>query len=112
MACLKASHDIIDDSLYKTGLIEDHVTPVRRCKPPDYFMENEAESIRLEVKTRPEAVRKQALWSGLKPGLRVLDAGCGPGKVTSILHRIIQSGGCVLGVDYSEERVCHANERY
>ena len=112
MACLKASHDIIDDSLYKTGLIEDHVTPVRKCKPPDYFMENGAESIRLEVKTRPEAVRKQALWSGLKPGLRVLDAGCGPGKVTSILHEIIQPGGSVLGVDYSEERICHANERY
>ena len=112
MACLKASHDITDDSLYKTGLIEDHVTPIKKCKPPDYLMENEAESIRLEVKTRPEAVRKQALWSGLKPGLRVLDAGCGPGKVTSILHEIVQPGGSVLGVDYSEERIFHANERY
>jgi len=105
VTCVKISHDIIDDSLYKAGLIKDHVTP-------DYLMENETESIRLEVKTRPEAVRKQALWSGLKPGLRVLDAGCGPGKVTSILHEIIQPDGSVLGVDYSEERICHANEHY
>jgi 2-polyprenyl-3-methyl-5-hydroxy-6-metoxy-1,4-benzoquinol methylase len=112
VACLKASHDIIDDSLYKTGIIENHVTPVRKCKPPDYFMENEAESIRLEVKTRPEAVRKQALWSGLKPGLRVLDAGCGPGKVTSILHEMIQPGGTILGVDYSEKRIDHAKKHY
>ena len=112
MACLKASHDIIDDSLYKTGLIEDHVTPVRKCKPPDYFMENEAESLRLEVKTRPEAVRKQALWCGVKPGLRVLDAGCGPGKVTSILHEMIQPGGTILGVDYSEKRIDHAKKHY
>ncbi len=112
MACLKASHDIIVDSLYKTGLIEDHVTPVRKCKPPDYFMENGAESIRLEVKTRPEAVRKQALWSGLKPGLRVLDAGCGTGKVTSILHEMIQPGGSILGIDYSDERIRYAKSHY
>ena len=40
-----------------------------------YLMENLEENIRLEFKTDPKAVRKQALWCGLKPGLRVLDAG-------------------------------------
>lgn len=39
-----------------------------------YLMENLEENIRLEVKTDPVAVRKQALWCGLKPGLRVLNA--------------------------------------
>ena len=112
MACVKVSHNRINDSLYKTGLIEDHVTPVRKCKPPDYLMENEAESLRLEVKTRPEAIRKQALWCGLKPGLRVLDAGCGPGNVTSILHEMIQPGGSILGIDYSEERIRYAKRHY
>ena len=48
-----------------------------------YLMENLEEAIRLEMKTDPEAVRKQALWCGLKPGMRVLDAGCGPGMITS-----------------------------
>ncbi|MBW1703142.1 MAG: class I SAM-dependent methyltransferase [Deltaproteobacteria bacterium] len=77
-----------------------------------YLMENLEEAIRLEIKTDPEAIRKQALWCGLKPGLRVLDVGCGPGKVTSILHEMIRPGGNILGVDYSEERIRHAKQRY
>jgi len=77
-----------------------------------YLMENLEEILRLEVKTDPEAVRKQATWCGLKPGLRVLDAGCGPGKVTAILYEMIQPGGTILGVDYSEERIRHAAKHY
>ena len=77
-----------------------------------YLMENLEEVIRLEMKTDPEAVRKQALWCGLKPGLRLLDAGCGPGKITSILQEMIQPGGTILGVDYSEERIHYAKQNY
>ncbi len=77
-----------------------------------YLMENLEEAIRLEIKTDPEAVRKQALWCSLKPGFRVLDAGCGPGRITSILHEIIQPGGRILGVDYSEERIHYAKQHY
>ena len=75
-------------------------------------MENLEEVLRLEIKTDPEAVRNQALWCGLKPGLRVMDAGCGPGKVTSIIHEMIQPGGHILGLDYSEERIQHAEKKY
>ena len=75
-------------------------------------MESIEEIIRLEVKTDPEVVRKQALWCGMKPGLGVLDVGCGSGKATSILHEMIQPGGSVLGIDYSEERTTYARERY
>ena len=77
-----------------------------------YLMENLEEAIRLEIKTDPEAVRKQALWCGLKPGLRVLDAGCGPGKITSILHEMIQPDGTILGIDYSEERIHYAKQHH
>ena len=77
-----------------------------------YLMENLEEGLRLELKTDPEAVREQALWCGVKPGLRVLDAGCGPGKVTSILHGMIRPGGRILGVDYSETRIEHARKTY
>jgi len=73
-----------------------------------YLMENLEEVLRLELKTAPEEVREQALWCGVKPGFSVLDAGCGPGKVTSILHGMIQPGGHILGVDYSEARIEHA----
>ncbi len=77
-----------------------------------YLMENLEETIRLEIKTDPEAVRKQAQWCGLEPGLRVLDAACGSGKVTSILHEMIQPGGEILGLDFSEERVQYAKQHY
>jgi hypothetical protein len=33
-----------------------------------YLMENDEEISRLEMKTDPEEVRRQALWAGLKPG--------------------------------------------
>ena len=62
-----------------------------------YMMENLEEAIRLELKTDPHEVRKQALWCGLKPGHHVLDAGCGPGMITSILYEMIQPGGEILG---------------
>jgi SAM-dependent methyltransferase len=76
------------------------------------LIENLDDIARLEIKTDPEAVREQAQWCGLKPGLRVLDAGCGPGKVTAILSEMIQPGGSLLGVDYSDERIQHANQHY
>lgn len=77
-----------------------------------YLMENLEEAIRLEIKTDPEVIRKQARWCEVKPGLRVLDAGCGPGKTTSILHDMVQPDGEILGVDYSKERIHHAQEHY
>jgi SAM-dependent methyltransferase len=77
-----------------------------------YLMENAEENIRLEVKTDPEAVRKQALWCGVKGGMRVLDAGSGPGKTTSILHAMVEPGGSVVGLDYSPERIAYARKHY
>jgi ubiquinone/menaquinone biosynthesis C-methylase UbiE len=81
-------------------------------KPSPYFMENAEETIRLEMKTDPEVVRNQARWCGIKPKMRILDAGCGPGKVTYILHEMIQPEGSILGVDYSQARIRHARETY
>jgi SAM-dependent methyltransferase len=78
----------------------------------DYLMESEDEAIRLDVKTDPAAVRRQALWCGVKPGMRILDAGCGPGKTTALLHEMLQPGGSITGVDFSENRIAYAKEHY
>jgi SAM-dependent methyltransferase len=75
-------------------------------------MEDVEENLRLETKTDVQATRKQAAWCGLRPGLKVLDAGCGTGLVTSILHEMIQPGGEILGVDNSEERIGFARKKY
>lgn len=75
---------------------------------PTYLMENWNEAVRLDVKTDPEAVRRQAIWCGVKAGMHVLDLGCGSGKATSILREMVEPGGSVLGIDYSAERIAYA----
>ena len=77
-----------------------------------YLMDSEEENVRLDIKTDTEAVRKQADWCGVKPGMRVLDAGCGSGIITSILYDMVQPGGAVVGVDNSEDRIRYAREHH
>jgi SAM-dependent methyltransferase len=79
---------------------------------PTYFMESEEESLRLDLKTDPGAVEDQARWAGVVPGMRVADLGCGAGKTTQILHRLVQPGGEVVGVDLSQSRIDYAAEHY
>lgn len=78
----------------------------------DSFMASEEEVLRLDVKTDPSAMRRQALWCGVKPGMRVLDAGCGSGKTTMLIHELIQPGGQVVGVDYSPGQIAFAEKNY
>lgn len=80
-------------------------------KPYFYLMEHEEEKDRLERKTDPSALRKQAQWCGIKPGQHLLDLGCGPGKTTAILYDLISTGridsgaGCIPGADRPCEEV-------
>jgi SAM-dependent methyltransferase len=78
----------------------------------DYFMESPEENTRLDIKTDPEVVRRQALWAGIKPGMRVADLGCGSGKTSSILRDLVQPGGEVIGVDLVPERCQYARDNY
>jgi SAM-dependent methyltransferase len=75
-------------------------------------MENRDEAVRLELKTDPKKIRQDARWCRIKPGMLVLDAGCGPGKTTSILHRMTQPGGNAVGIDFSDDRVAYARDHY
>jgi len=77
-----------------------------------YLMESCDESIRLDKKTDTKVVEKQALWAGIKPGMRVADLGCGSGKTTAVLHQLVQHCGEVIGVDISADRIEYANEHY
>ena len=112
MACLRASNNTIDSSMRSTGVAYNHMKSNKKHHSHFYLMENLEESIRLELKTDPEAVRRQAMWCGLKSGLRVLDVGCGPGKTSATLHEMIQPDGELLGLDFSEERIEHAKKNY
>jgi SAM-dependent methyltransferase len=78
----------------------------------DYFMENEDEILRLEVKTDLDNVKRQALWAGLRPGMRVADLACGPGKTTHFFHDLVQPGGAAVGIDGSAKRIAHAQKTH
>ncbi|MDD5067335.1 MAG: methyltransferase domain-containing protein [bacterium] len=77
-----------------------------------YLMESDEEALRLDIKTDSKSVRKQALWAGIKPGMRVLDVCCGPGKTSSILHKLVEPRGTVVGVDFSDNRIRYARKHY
>ena len=77
-----------------------------------YLMEGDEEALRLDIKTVPALVEAQALWAGIKPGMRVADLGCGAGKTTFYLNRLVQPGGQTVGIDLASQRVEYAKQHY
>ncbi len=49
--------------------------------------------------------------AGLRPGMRVLDIGCGPGDVSFLAARLVGPTGSVLGVDAAPVMVELARDR-
>jgi len=78
----------------------------------EYLMESEEEALRLDIKTDSKVIERQAIWAGIKPGMHIADICCGSGKTTSILHKLIQPGGLVVGVDGAKQRIEYAEKHY
>lgn len=77
-----------------------------------YLMEHAEEHLRLEIKTDPESVKRQASWAGIRSGMRILDVGCGSGVTTSALADLVGEEGEVVGLDFSEERLFAARKKF
>jgi ubiquinone/menaquinone biosynthesis C-methylase UbiE len=77
-----------------------------------YLMESDDEALRLDIKTDAALVEKQAIWAGIKPGMRIADLGCGAGKTTFHLNRLVQPNGQTVGVDIGEQRIEYARNHY
>jgi len=77
-----------------------------------YLMEGDQEALRLDVKTDAATAEKQALWAGLKPGMRVADLGCGAGKTTFHLNKLAQPNGRTIGIDFAGQRIEYAKSHY
>ena len=74
-----------------------------------YLMEHPLEAERLELKTKREKILEELKLIPLRPGMDVLDVGCGTGAVTRILAERV-SPGRVVGIDLSEERLSIARD--
>ncbi|MGD9106764.1 MAG: methyltransferase domain-containing protein, partial [Desulfobacterales bacterium] len=79
---------------------------------PEYFMESNEETLRLEMKIDGTVLQEQARWAGIKPGMRVADLGCGSGKTSFYLHKLVQPNGEVVGVDSFKKRIEYAKNHY
>ncbi|MDZ7830547.1 MAG: class I SAM-dependent methyltransferase [Desulfobacterales bacterium] len=77
-----------------------------------YLMENDKEAIRMDMKTDPVVIEKQAVRAGIQPNMRIADIGCGPGKTTYYLSRLIIPHGTAVGLDNSGERIAYAKKHY
>jgi ubiquinone/menaquinone biosynthesis C-methylase UbiE len=49
--------------------------------------------------------------AGIKPGMRILDVGCGPGDVSMLAARLIGPEGTVTGIDRSVAAIERAQHR-
>ncbi|KAI6383221.1 hypothetical protein MCOR25_000142 [Pyricularia grisea] len=46
----------------------------------------------------------------IKPGMHILDVGCGPGNITAHIAKLVGPTGSVAGIDPSKERIALAQE--
>jgi ubiquinone/menaquinone biosynthesis C-methylase UbiE len=69
------------------------------------YLQGHHESVLRSHRWRTAANSCAYLLPHLRPGLRLLDVGCGPGTITSDLARVVAPGGSVLAVDAAEEVV-------
>jgi SAM-dependent methyltransferase len=73
----------------------------------------EDEVARLEIQGRALAPATRMIFAeaGIRPGMRVLDLGCGAGDVTFVAADLVGPDGSVVGVDRSTEALAQARLR-
>jgi len=73
----------------------------------------EDEVARLEVQGRALAPATRMIFAeaGIRPGMRVLDLGCGAGDVAFVAADLVGPGGSVVGVDRSPDALARARLR-
>src|SRR3984957_12151942 len=73
----------------------------------------EDEVARLEIQGRALAPATRMIFAGagIRPGMRVLDLGCGAGDSAFVAAELVGPGGSVVGVDYSADALARARLR-
>lgn len=73
-----------------------------------YIMESRDEARRLASQESLSPSRDRLIKAGVKPGMRVLDAGCGSGAVTREISNLVGPRGHVVAIDPSGDRLAAA----
>ncbi len=71
-------------------------------------MESADEAARLDAKEDARATARQLRLAGVRPGMRVLDAGAGSGAASLALARKVGPTGQVVALERSRQRAAHA----
>ncbi len=73
----------------------------------------EDEIARLEVQGKVTAPGTRMIFTeaGIRPGMRVLDLGCGAGDSAFVAADLVGPGGSVVGLDYSPDALARARYR-
>jgi 2-polyprenyl-3-methyl-5-hydroxy-6-metoxy-1,4-benzoquinol methylase len=73
----------------------------------------EDEVARLEAQGRAVAPATRVIFAeaGIRPGMRVLDLGCGAGDVAFVAADLVGPEGCVVGIDRSADALVRAQLR-
>ena len=73
----------------------------------DHELERLEQQAQIFAETTEDILRR----AGLKPGMRVLDVGCGAGDVSLIAAKLVGPTGSVLGIDHAAEALQVAARR-
>jgi 2-polyprenyl-3-methyl-5-hydroxy-6-metoxy-1,4-benzoquinol methylase len=74
-------------------------------------VEAEIRRLLLQARLHDDFTEHALRLAGLRPGMRVLDIGCGPGDVAFLAARLVGPSGTVLGVDAAAEIIELARTR-
>lgn len=71
----------------------------------------EIERLQIQARCLEGVTRRLIQESGLRPGMRVLDIGCGVGDVSMLVADAVGASGAVLGIDLEERAIETARTR-
>jgi SAM-dependent methyltransferase len=88
--------------------------PLRQSAQPAYALatgEAAAHRLRILHDVYGPGTRRVLIESGIRPGMRVADLGCGVGLVTALLAALVRPDGHVVGIDASHAQLTEARKR-